>query len=122
MYVVRDGVEYESLEAIPETELRAEAAAAVEVILDATPFYAEGGGQIGRHPAVRMEEPEQLPARGPRPRVLLRPTPPRTEHHGRPARPRHLRRPVPAPPVRDDHLRHHHNPDFSCHRDDRDHR
>ncbi len=44
--ILRDGVEYETLEAVPEVELRAEASARVEIVLDRTPFYAESGGQV----------------------------------------------------------------------------
>ncbi len=44
--ILRDGVEYETLEAVAEIELRAEASARAEIVLDRTPFYAESGGQV----------------------------------------------------------------------------
>jgi alanyl-tRNA synthetase len=45
--ILRDGLEYDELTAVGDEELRTLPGATAEVILDRTPFYAEGGGQVG---------------------------------------------------------------------------
>jgi len=51
--ILRDGIEYQELEAKGDEELRTEAGAAAEIVLDQTPFYPEGGGQIGDRGVLR---------------------------------------------------------------------
>ncbi len=54
--ILRDGIEYETLEAKGDEELRTEPSAAAEIVLDQSPFYAEGGGQVGDRGALRKAD------------------------------------------------------------------
>jgi alanyl-tRNA synthetase len=56
--ILRDGTEYQELEAKGEAELRVEPGAAAEIVLDQTPFYPEGGGQIGDRGVLRTANRE----------------------------------------------------------------
>jgi alanyl-tRNA synthetase len=54
--ILRDGTDYKELTAIAEAELRVPADAEAEIVLAETPFYAEGGGQVGDQGVLRTDD------------------------------------------------------------------
>ncbi len=56
--ILRDGLEYEELMAKGDAEGRTEAGAEAEVVLERTPFYPQGGGQVGDRGALLAADGE----------------------------------------------------------------
>ena len=54
--IVRDTTEYEELEARADADGQTEPAADAQIVLDESPFYAEGGGQIGDRGVLRAAD------------------------------------------------------------------